>query len=124
MYLIHFPIGDWSDDGHGICDWYVFQSNVDVFQLRVAHFRVKDMLGIDVYTIGNQHVEFEDSREIALKWAELLMQVDPSIELTITDIKTSQHKELRNSPVMLPFYGFDDQRRHIDFVGYEYLCPA
>lgn len=25
MYRFKFPLGDWSDDGHGKCDWYIVE---------------------------------------------------------------------------------------------------
>jgi len=41
MYKFSLPIGDWSDDGHGECDWFVIESNVPLEELREIYFETK-----------------------------------------------------------------------------------
>jgi hypothetical protein len=58
MHRIKFPIGDWSDDGHGKCDWYIVKSNKTLKELIDAHFAFKEKAGFD---IGEMCSEYEDS---------------------------------------------------------------
>ena len=32
------PIGDWSGDGHGHCEWFTVRSNKPLEDVRKAHF--------------------------------------------------------------------------------------
>lgn len=55
-YTFKMPIGDWSDDGHGQCDYYKVESDVPVEGVREAHFLIKEKTAID---IGNICSEYE-----------------------------------------------------------------
>ena len=41
-YIFQLPIGDWSNDGHGICDWFVVRSNKEVKFVFEAYFKSAD----------------------------------------------------------------------------------
>jgi hypothetical protein len=58
QYKVKFPIGDWSRDGHGMCDWFIVNSNKPVEELREAHFSFRGKAGFD---IGDLCHEYEDS---------------------------------------------------------------
>ena len=42
------PIGDWSDDGHGKCDWFTVKSNFTVEKAREAYFKAVEASGLDI----------------------------------------------------------------------------
>lgn len=130
------PIGDWSDDGHGMCDYYLITSNKSVEDVREIHFTIPEKLGVNIEEICSDYEQSSISYETAVQiaelgfdlgqikedsdvnmdsnsmcklWIFLLMKADPTLELKIA-------KE--NDVEMLPFYGFDAKKRHIGFVGY------
>ena len=141
-YEFEMPIGDWSGDGHGKCDTYHILSNQPVEQVRETHYKTKEVTGIDIEEVC---ADYEDSilspeaantlremgfepgkysycctgseedgvemspRDMAELWCFLLMKTDPELKLEIIP---------EAKLPMLPFYGFDDKKRHISFVGY------
>ena len=131
------PIGDWSGDGHGKCDYYLIESNKSVQQVREVHFKIFEKTGINIHAIANDyedsHISYEvfdaltslgynfienhddddegfyaTSKEMANIWIFLLTKTDKKLMLKIIDDKDD----------MLPFYGYDKKKRHIDGVGY------
>ena len=42
FYKVKVPVGDWSDDGHGKCEWFIFATNKSVEDLREAFFTAKE----------------------------------------------------------------------------------
>lgn len=57
-HIIRFPIGDWSDDGHGKCEYFMVKSNMSVESLRELHFKAPEVIGFD---IGKMCSEYEES---------------------------------------------------------------
>jgi len=61
VYLIRFPVGDESGDGHERCDYFIVISQKPVSEIRNAHFRAPDVLGFDIGEIcseyGDYHLE-------------------------------------------------------------------
>ena len=55
--VLKIPIGDWSNDGHGQCDYYKVESNVLVEEVREAHFLIKEKTGIDVGKVCSEYQE-------------------------------------------------------------------
>lgn len=126
------PIGDWSDDGHGKCDYFIFKSNKPVEEVREAHFKIRNATGIDISEVCSEYedaivkedvmdklkqldFDFEDfedncpsSQGMARMWAFLLQKADTSLTLELVEDKRP----------MLIFYGFDSQQRHISGPGY------
>jgi hypothetical protein len=147
MFKFNIPIGDWSDDGHGICRYYLISSNKPVEEVREAHFKIVKETGIDVTKICKNYEEdwyydeeiiqkiidtgfdvekrcceidrdgYEnliigitfEPRELAELWVHLLMYVDKDLKLEFV---------AEEETLMLSFYGFDEKKRHISFVGY------
>ena len=126
-YEIKLPIGDWSGDGHGQCEWYTIVSNKPVEQLREIHFKSRDIFDIeDVFRDCDEYGYGGDLPEWAEKffdedgyleegpdgmcelWVACLKAADPGLEVTI----------LVDTTPMLPFYGFDSKKRHIPHIGY------
>lgn len=130
------PIGDWSDDGHGKCDYYYIKSNKSVEEVRETHFQLLEKTGIDIEEICSEYEDssirlelFKSLVELGINidkfdlpykgnvgissenmcylWTFLLMKTDETLRLEIED-----------EPEMLPFYGYDDKKRHIGYVGY------
>lgn len=57
-HRIKFPIGDWSDDGHGKVDWFIVKSNKSLEDLIGAHLLFKEKVGFD---IGEICAEYEEN---------------------------------------------------------------
>lgn len=76
LYTINFPVGDWTNDGHGKCDYFVVKSNKSVVELTGIHISVKEKLGFD---IGEICAEYEDS-ELSLDIYDKLVNAGFNIE--------------------------------------------
>lgn len=142
QYTFSLPIGDWSDDGHGECEYYNITSNKPVEQVREAHYKIEEVTGINIEHICQDYedtdiaadtvaelrelgfsfriadVQYEadeqgsitaDAWLMANLWVFLLVKADSELVLVLGN---------RPKEVMLPFYGFDEKKRHISFVGY------
>lgn len=132
-YIIRFPVGDWSDDGHGKCDYFEVRSNYPVQQLREIHFKAPDVVGFEIgnmcredsqlstdvfgklIAIGfdlSQYTETEecymDSEGIIDIWLAILRHIDPSVEL----------ERIKSEAEDINFYGFDKKKRHLAAPGY------
>lgn len=138
MYKFNIPVGDWSGDGHNMCNYYTVESNKPVEEVREIHFKIKEVIGIDLdkvcrdyedYTIADEEYQilkdlgfefdsnnFDDDEDNAIVypsgfakiWMFLLMQTDKSLEL----------KMINSDIPNLTFYGFDEKGRHIGLLGY------
>lgn len=134
QYQFFLPIGDWSDDGHGKCEKFLVASNMPIEQVREAHYRIKEVTGIDIEDVCSEYQDdllpaetvrilydlgfrFSDGEhngdtkvyadDMVRIWIFLLQKTCPGLTLEVTP-----------EPEMLPFYGFDSKRRHIGTVGY------
>jgi|14BtaG_2_1085337.scaffolds.fasta_scaffold02973_4 hypothetical protein len=126
QYTFRIPIGDWSDDGHGKCDWFTIISNKPVEEVREIHFQSKEVFDVERVCSDYEENTFHGSRP---EWAEeffdkggyLIEGTEGLCQLWIcTLMKTDLTLSLsisRDMP-MLPFYGRDKERRHIPHVGY------
>lgn len=135
MYQFWMTIGDWSGDGHGKSEDFLISSSVPVEQVREAHFRIKDVTGIDIENICSRYGEdevdaetveilkrmgflFENRsgmgdgtlsvEEMAKLWLFLLQKANDELELAL----------IENDTPYLHFFGDDQQGRHIGSVGY------
>ena len=131
-YTFKFAIGDWSNDGHGNCEYFVVQSNKSVEEVREYHYQIKHITGIDIDNMCcKDNVISNDTCNLFIKlgfnfetdldindgihcdpvlyvklWIFLLQQVDKTLKIEIVDIP------------MFQFYGFDNKGRHIESSGY------
>lgn len=142
--LIEFPIGDWSGDGHEKCEYFRVHSTHDVEVVREAHFAFKTKFGFDIGDMASDYEEpyisheqldilrnhnildyilpehdesgfydeecgfvVENPEDMLDIWLRCLMIANPSIQL-------SRAKELPS----INFYGFDEQKRHLNTPGY------
>ena len=135
-YLFSLPIGDWSSEGHEECLWYKCKANKPIQEIREAHFRIKEVAGIDIHNIcgelnedsvsvetyeklrkfgfteGNKEFGDEiilDPDHMAKLWVLLLQKADPELKIEVLE-----DEEIPT----LPFYGLDEQGRYIGHVGY------
>lgn len=140
-YIFRLPIGDWSDDGHGDCEYYYIKSTKPVEEVREAHFLIEEKTGVNIHKICNDYENSYVSADIFNKLLELgfndgvlgdyVIDGDNEVFLEAKDmsdiwlfllnqtdpelkLEAAYHKE----PEMLPFYGFDEKGRHIGQVGY------
>lgn len=145
-HVFEIKIGDWSGDGHGCNDVYRVHSSKPVKEVREAYFAAKAKLpphlcpeafmcdyqdyslpknvyedakerGYDFF--ANWENPEEEPLEERLQYPQVdtekmceyviwfLKQGDPELEL-----------ELEPSIESLAFYGVDEKKRHIGFIGY------
>jgi len=55
---IKVPIGDWSDDGHGKCDYYFVNTNKTLEELFDLHFLANEKLGFDIGSMCGKYEEY------------------------------------------------------------------
>jgi len=120
------PIGDWSGDGHGHCKDFRVEIDGSLEQAREAHFKgCRDILDIhkvcgryrehgyaewpEWCSFRPQDTDWIEPEDMAELWVELLNKADPTLNARLLE---------SDSIPMLPFYGHDEQGRHIRFVGY------
>ncbi|WPS85274.1 hypothetical protein SMD22_01215 (plasmid) [Brevibacillus halotolerans] len=140
MYQFRMPIGDWSQDGHSQCDYYLIQSNKSVEEVREIHFSVPDKTGVNIEEICSDYEESSVDSETMEKIIELgfyrNLKQDSYEEGKETNFSSEDMCKLwifllmKADPTlqleiskdykmeMLPFFGFDEKGRHIGFVGY------
>lgn len=134
------PIGDWSYDGHGRCEAFLATSDKPLWEVREAHFGIKEKLGIDIEFDGD-HLSGDEVRKLRLLGYDLAEKdaigfpagyddpdeycpsVDGLIDLWVFLLNTVNPElnvALLKKPEypMLQFYGDDSNGRHISSVGY------
>jgi hypothetical protein len=64
-YKFKLPIGDWSDDGHGKCDYYTIESNINpedlveiVHNLDLKHKFSKICSEYEEYEVTDEQIEY------------------------------------------------------------------
>jgi len=126
------PVGDWSDDGHGKCDWHMIESNKPVEIWREAYFAAREKwpaLAPDSDDLSRtkpdewpkeeikvkigfpaDDLDAYDSEGVALYTLAFCQRGDPSLKFK---------RIVDDEVAMLPFYGVDKQGRHIGHIGYD-----
>jgi len=138
VYLIEFPIGDWSKDGHSKCDNYLIKSEKPVQDVREAHFRAPDALGFEIGTICGEYDERSLETEVVDKLREIgydfesfgkeidedgnpdWLSSDQVVDIwtyLLNHIDPSLNLE-RLVGATVNFYGVDEQKRHLKVPGY------
>lgn len=150
MYMFKFkiPVGDWSNDGHGKCDYFIVQSNKPVKEVREAHFKIKEVTGFDIDNFCSGYGENwcdEHNMDILNKLGFVITEktygfddvtnnddedeengcyvysdgfVEIWIYLLMKVDKDLKLKIIDEEYESLTFYGFDDKGRHIGSCGY------
>lgn len=57
MNQFKINIGDWSNDGHGETKSYLVSTSKTVEDAREAHFKIKEVTGIDIHSLANEYEE-------------------------------------------------------------------
>ena len=136
-YKIRFPVGDWSSDGHGKCEYFFVESRWPVEDVRKIHHQGPEVLGFDIDEICRNYEENTlsddimnqlkargfhlvrpryftdddynmDAEGVFLLWIDLLKYIEPKWEYVIPSDTYDD----------ITFYGYDDQGRHISGPGY------
>jgi hypothetical protein len=140
-YSFQIPIGDWSGDGHSICEYTYYKSNKPVEVVRDGYFLAKkncptlcpenfcrayqdskvDMSTYKMlianypgFEVDDTGIDLDSDDEVYFGAAEML-------ELTVRFLKIGDPDlvlEEITQPPMLAFYGHDSKKRHIGFIGY------
>lgn len=134
MYSFRLPIGDWSGDGHGKCEWFDIKSNKPLKDIREAYFKAKELypnlcpesfcdnwqdpfIPQEVVN-GYSEINFtsEDFNDGELYGSPQIMA-----EIVVAFLKRGDPElqlSIRENPKMLPTWGVDEQGRHIGHIGY------
>jgi hypothetical protein len=138
LYHFSIPIGDWSSDGHSLCDWYYYRSNKTLIQIREAYFQSMDKFPdlnpgsiCSQYEEGDVEIEIYDEllnqfpalgkEEVDRENDKVAISPDFMAEFVIQFIQHSLPEweiEIMKQAPMIPFFGYDDKKRHIDNWGY------
>lgn len=128
-YSFTIPIGDWSGDGHNDCRYYQFTSNKPLKDVREAYFKAQS-LGVAPNPEGfcSEYEDREVPEDVVEEAAAQGYKINPDdfnaedmadyvawyITLGDADLVLKREPELQ----MLPFYGYDGDKRHIGGFGY------
>jgi hypothetical protein len=66
-YEFQIPIGDWSDDGHGKCDYFLVRSNLPLEEVERIAQKAKDVLGFALKEICEDYEVSSLSQHIVEK---------------------------------------------------------
>ena len=131
-------IGDWSGDGHSICDYGNYTCNKSLEEVREAYFKAIKVLGKEYPNIICKEYEddkvsedmiielkekgFSFTRHFEKVDDEIYPYIDGMLELIEWFILQGDPKiKLKNIDSDIPvfqFYGYDDKGRHIGHLGY------
>ena len=141
-YKFKLPICDWSSDGHGRCDYFLILSNRPLNELREIYFATNkkvNLYGLDgEYSpcsdyadneISSEQIESlglhpEDYDKFIEKYAGITQFSPKGFAQLFVDYIMLHNPQVvleivQEEPVeMFPFYGFDEQNRHIGHFGY------
>lgn len=128
-------VGDYSNDGHGKCEYFTASSDLPIEDVREAYYKAKEILPdiICPEEFLNQYEESEISKDVidALKKAGYTdfnsnnFYVEDMAKYVCWFINIGNFAcNVKLEPDvddMLQFYGTDDKGRHIGFFGYGLL---
>ncbi len=139
-YLVQFPIGDWSGDGHSYCDYFFATSEKPLKEVREAHFRSSKVLG---FNIGDLCKENQDDklpapavdklRELGYDFGKIDRLNDYDEEASREDVYPEKLFDIwlyllnhidpslkleRTKIPSINFYGKDKKGRHLETPGY------
>jgi hypothetical protein len=136
-HTFKIPIGDWSNDGHGKCDWFIATAAKPVEEVRIAYFaakKMKTLKGLDPESFCHGYGEGSIPDEKRAKLHELGAPIDPvnaegdyefgpdemaAIVVWFLNQGDPELKVKLSADVipMLPFYGYENGK-HIGHIGY------
>lgn len=132
MNKVRFPIGDWSADGHGRCEYFFATTPLSVQDVREAHFAAPATLGFDIgrlcrdygdgviapsllekidviTSVWHEPEDMESPERLFVLWISLLNYINPA--LLLTPLTEKDYEDVT-------FYGVDEQNRHLRNPGY------
>lgn len=138
MYKFKLPIGDWSDDGHGKCEYFMIESNKSVEDVRELYFDTVSNVNysLDGTSPYSPCSDYEDGKITKEDIDGLGLNQDNYLEITeegyigskefaelfidfmCTHNEGLELKIVNDEVKMFPFYGFDEKKRHIGQMGY------
>ena len=133
FFYFNLPIGDWSNDGHGKCEWILCKAEQPVTVAREAFFRAKEDMGFGLDEVCGDYQESwiaPEYREELAPFHNLSAAAQEEGDFTafdfgmlVIDVLNHYAPELKMRPMprdiaMLSFYGYDKQGRHIGHIGY------
>lgn len=134
------PIGDWSGDGHGHVQWYSMTSALPLKDVREAYFKSVEHFAEELQPENIAH-EYEEAN-VALVVAKQIEEIsgikigheedsdqvyvdmDGLLEYLVWFINHGNplvDVKLEERDDMFPFFGYDEKKRHIGFIGYGLL---
>lgn len=140
--IFRIPIGDWSKDGHGHCDYYTASSVKSLTDIREAYFAAKKKLPklICPEEFVNEYEDGVVPKDVILEAQKLGYNFGDAIDPDSGEIEyfSTGHMakyivwyinqgdpdcdaKLEGQNDMLVFYGFDEKGRHISAFGYGLL---
>lgn len=131
-YQFRIPIGDWTHDGHGHCEWFDASSLKPIEDVREAFFKAQELFpNLDPTKFCNRYTDYEIPEELLenLKGtnAPTLLGgyegISPMAEyvtwfLNLGDSNLDSRLEDKPAAPTLPFLGVDKKKRYINFIGY------
>lgn len=131
------PIGDWSGDGHGYCNWFIASTPKTIKDVREAYFAAQKLHQkqfhpesfCEDYEDDTVSIEYAASIK-ELSGVELGEPYDDEVMVTpeamaeylvwfINQGDPSVDVQLEESvDETLHFSGYDKKKRHIGFIGY------
>ncbi len=139
-HMIRFPIGDWSDDGHGKCEYFEVHSNHPVQHVREVHFKAPEVIGFNIGDMCRNYEECQLSTEVVTKLNAIGIdpnkflldgEIDPedyymdyesliNIWLAILSYidPTLELEVIKSEAENINFYGMDEKNRHLETPGY------
>jgi hypothetical protein len=141
-YQFKLPVGNWLKPQH--CQWYTCRADKPIADVREAYFRIEEVTGLTPQSFcssssdtcitvsklrllleldlfpepvpslpeGHEMPVYPTTDEYTGIVVKMLNKVDPDLNIEILP---------QAKLPMLPFLGFDDQGRHIEFLGYGLL---
>lgn len=150
MNKFKLPIGDYSDDDHGKCIYYIIESNKSLEEVRELYFKSCELFGNNFskylcWDYGDNYLtedHFEELSKFGIDFTKIFidindildefeaeeninLDIESYVEILLQFIKISDSdlelKIIEDKLPMFNFYGKDDKGRHIGQFGYGLL---
>lgn len=129
-YKFEICIGDWSGDGHGQNESFLFGSNKPIEEVREAYFLAKkDFKNLCPENFAYSDFLSDEEIKIIISTGFILEEEDSCSPEEMARyvawfcMKGNQELELNYLPgdsfPTLHFYSYDSKKRHIGFIGYK-----
>lgn len=79
-FMFKLPVGDWSDDGHGKCHYFIIESDKEIKDVYASIPSIKKCLNIDIFSIANEYEDNEIKQADIDKMKKIGIDVDELFE--------------------------------------------